>query len=235
MSKTDPQRRRIEEYGNSEANIETSWLREAIVNLRRPIAYGTGANIDSATWKKWRIIVGMYLKDAEGNAVLNKKTKQLQGDKRRQCTQRQAALLVMVGLWKPAGRPFIKDVLESEFNVSQLHSGNIRGLFNQWIEATGGVEAQPVLESIFKQTRCMTGSDLSDLSEYMTPGKRVPVGNLARLVREPLYSDRPCSRAATEKIIQWLINRAHRLHKENAKSWKRQSRSDYYPQLSSAS
>jgi hypothetical protein len=203
----------IEDYDNEVANIETAWLREEIVKLRRPISFGAGAAIDSATWKKWRNLAGMYQVDEDGNPVRGSNG-EIKASKARQCTQRQAALLVLLALWKPANRPFIKDLINSPLNASQLTHGNIRKLFNQWIEKTGGVEGQPLLEAIARQQGQMTGSDLSDLSEYMTPGKKVPVGNLARLVKEPIKGDRPCSRAATEKIIHWLIDRAHQINSQ---------------------
>lgn len=195
---------RIEEFDNVEPQIDTAWLREEIGMLRISVSPDTSAEIDPNTWKNWRVIVGLAKKNSEG---------ELKSTRKRRCTQQQAALIVLLALWKPAGKPLIKDILGSDLNSSQLNILKARSLFNQWIEKTNGEEAKPLLEAIHKVSGRMTGDQLSDISELMLPGKRVPVGNLARLIKEPLRKDRPCSRAATEQILQWLISRTMKYRK----------------------
>lgn len=195
---------KIEEYDNTEPIIDTGWLREELGKLRISISPDTSAAIDPTTWKTWRVVVGLAEKN-DRNVI--------EPTKKRRCTQEQAAKLVLLALWKPAGRPLIKDVLGSKLNVKQLNQANTRGLFNQWIDRTGGEEAKELLTAIHQIAVRMTGRDLSELSGLMPPGKKVPVGNLARLIKEPLRSDRPCSRVATETILQWLIDRSMRYRK----------------------
>lgn len=220
--------KRIEEFANDDAIVDTGWLREEITKLRLPIASGAGAIVDTKTWAKWRIIAGMYLVDANDNPIYkDKEKKHLAPTRQRQCTQRQAVRLVLLSLWKPAGRPFIKELLKSDTNTSQITREKIGGLFNEWMDTSEGVEAGSVLDKIASMTGRMTGQQLSDISELMTPGKRVPVGNLARLVNEPLRSDQPCSRAATEKILQWLIDRAQRMNRSIARNYSKQYQNDY--------
>lgn len=189
---------KIEEFDNEESQIDTAWLREEIAALRISISPETSMEIDPSTWRNWRIIVGLAERNLKGKLVPNRK---------RKCSQRQAALIVFLSLWKPAGKPLIKDILNSPLNANQITSLNVRKLFNAWIDKTNGEEARSLLTAIHTVSGRMTGEQLSDLSEIML-GKRVPVGNLARLITEPLRKDRPCSRASTEKIIQWLIDRS---------------------------
>jgi len=228
--------KRIEEFSNDDPIVDTGWLRDEITKLRRPIAYGAGAIVDAKTWAKWRIVVGMYQVDADGQPVYKDKEKKILAPTRqRYCTQRQAARLILLSLWKPAGRPFIKEILHSDRNTSQIASNNVGGFFNDWMDATEGVEAQPLLDKIIEKTGQLTGGQLSNMSESMTPGKRVPVGNLARLVDEPVGSNQPCSRAATRIIIQWLINRAQRMNRAIARSYSRRSQPRYSNQAQETS
>lgn len=199
---------KIEEYDSVEPIIDTGWLREELGKLRLSVSPDTSATIDPSTWKSWRVVVGLAVKVKDKNG---KET--FDPTKKRRCTQEQAAKLVLLALWKPAGKPLLKDILGSKLNVKQLNKANTRGLFNQWIERTGGEEAGNLLTSIHQMNVRMTGKDLSELSGLMPPGKIVPVGNLARLLKEPLRSDRPCSRAATETILQWLIDRSLKYRK----------------------
>lgn len=219
--------KRIEEFSNDEATVDTAWLREEITKLRRPISYGAGAIVDSKTWGQWRIVAGMYMVDVKGDPILDSEGR-LKPTKKHQCTQRQAALLALLSLWKPAGRPFIKELIGSDLNTSQITYKNVRQLFNDWMNASEGEEAGSSLDAIAEMTGRMTGEQLSNVSELMTPGKRVPVGNLARLVKEQIKSDQPCSRAATEKILQWLINRAQRMNREIARNYSRQSQGSFH-------
>lgn len=206
---------RIESYGSDEEIdvIDTAWLRSEIAKLRSHLSPEASLRIDSQIWKQWRLAVGLYqldgslkpVRDLRGNLVPSK---------RKTCTKRQAALLVLISLWKPMRRPLVQGAIGSNLNVDQLNKLNLPRLFNEWVEATGAIEGEPLLTMI-RQCKGPTLEQLSDLSGELL-GEKVSVYSLARKIKAKpgnssigqIRKSDPVPRPIANYLIHWILTLA---------------------------
>jgi hypothetical protein len=208
----------IEDYDDSMPCVETSHLKAELEKLREIIKPGIGAISGHPTWSDWRYYAGMvepHKKDKNADPIPTGA---------RFATQRQAAKIVLQALWKPKGatvgcvqQAIGDDLLVKTFGY-KLKARNIEAkylntLFDLWIQQTNGAEAGQLLATIRSAQSQLTGKNLSDISEMLPPGKRVPVSNFNRLVTglgETVRSNSLCSRKATKRCLTWLWDRAVR-------------------------
>lgn len=203
----------IEGYG-TEPVVDTAWLRGEIAKLRSQISPEASLRITPPSWKQWRIAVGLYQLDRDMKPVRDRDGN-LVPSKRKTCTQRQAALLVMVALWKPLKRPLVQTVVGSELRVDQLNKLNLPRFFDDWVRANGAIEGEPLLTMI-RQNGGPTLKQLSDLSEGLL-GERVSVRSLARQIKTkgPVRKDDPIPNHVVVQLIRWMLAR----QKDRCSSW----------------
>lgn len=202
---------RIESYGTDESIdvIDTAWLRSEIAKLRSQISPEASLRIDSQIWKQWRLAVGLYQLDETLKPV-----RDLRGDlvpsKRKTCTKRQAALLVLISLWKPMKRPLVQKAIASHLKVDQLNKLNLPRLFDEWVDATGAIEGEPLLTKI-RQYKGPTLEQLSNLSGELL-GEKVSVYSLARKIKAKsgkqigqIRKNDPVPKHLAVYLIHWIL------------------------------
>lgn len=196
----------LDRYG-TEATVDTVWIRDEIVKLRSQLFADAGLEIDRKTWKQWRLAVGLYQLDENLGAIRDSKGG-LVPSKRKTCTQRQAALLVMVALWRPMGRPFVQQIVGSPLRTQDLSKAVLPKLFDEWARKTGAIEGQPLLGEILKFGSGPTLDQLSDLSEELL-GERSSVRTLARKIKDrkpgPVRRRDPVPNHLAAHLVRWML------------------------------
>lgn len=159
-----------------------------------------GDEISDEPWKVWRMNAG--LTKMVGGEIKPNRVKIL--------TKRQAALIVMQGLWKPRGGKGIKSVIGSDTALKELNKVNVTRLFDEWMRTSGGVEAGKLLDKIYTAKESLTGEELSALSTVLL-GKKIDVTTMRNWLRptgESLKAGEMWSRKAVLIVLNRFVNLA---------------------------
>lgn len=190
----------IQNYDNEIPCYDSAKLREQLSMLRWSMCDRVGDEISDEPWKVWRMNAG--LTKTVGGKVKPNRLKTL--------TKRQAALIVMQGLWKPRGGRGVKSVINSDVALKELNKVNVTRLFDEWVRTSGGVEAGKLLDEIYTTKESLTGKELSILSAVLL-GKKIDVTTLRnwlRPTRESLKSDEMWSRKAVLTVLNRVVSLA---------------------------
>lgn len=192
----------LEQYDREIRCYSSATLRDRLGALRKKLTPSASATIHDGSWAVWRKNAGLV--SGTGKDQIRTKSRFL--------TQREAALIVLQALWKPANTAgIVKKTLGSNLDSKDLNSLRLPGLFDDWVAANGCAEAADLLHEILGCPLVVSGRDLSDLSVQLLGGRAAIATIRVWAGKAIAMNNRPVDREVAVKVIRRMIDRAEHL------------------------